>query len=103
MDPLGDELALMVKLVDDHTPEAIIAALENMPSMYEADLVCSTTHKAKGLEWDHVKLAGDFPMPQPGKPFPDEEYRLLYVAATRAKLRLDPSMVPAFNAVRRTP
>ena len=102
-DPLGDDLALMVKIVDEYGPEVVVASLENMPPPHLADLVVTTTHKAKGLEWNLVKLAGDFPLPAPGQVFPDEEYRLLYVAATRAKFRLDPTMVPAFNAIKRSP
>lgn len=39
-----------------------------------------TMHSAKGLEWDHVVLAlGDW------KPAEQEDFRLLYVACTRAK------------------
>lgn len=96
-DPLGDELALLVKLVDEFGPDAIVAGIENMVGMRDADLVCSTAHKAKGLEWNTVRLGGDFPMPRPDKPFPTEELRLLYVAATRAKFRLDHLAVPLFH------
>lgn len=101
LDPLGDELALMVKLVDDYGTDRIIDALENMATLYEADVVFSTAHKAKGLEWNQVRLADDFPLFDPAKPFPHEELRLLYVAATRAKLRLDPTAVPLFRSTYR--
>lgn len=56
-------------------------------------LVLSTMHSAKGLEWDTVfviNLAdGSFPLGHvlPGKQM-EEERRLLYVAATRARQRL---------------
>ncbi len=57
-------------------------------------LVLSTIHSAKGLEWDTVFIIdlaeGKFPSVH-AVPFPDqleEERRLLYVAATRAKTRL---------------
>lgn len=56
-------------------------------------LVLSTVHSAKGLEWDTVfviSLAeGKFPVSQalPGEQW-EEERRLLYVAATRAKHHL---------------
>jgi len=57
-------------------------------------LVLSTIHSAKGLEWDTVFIIdladGKFPSAH-SIPFPDqyeEERRLLYVAATRAKSRL---------------
>ena len=56
-------------------------------------LVLSTVHSAKGLEWDTVFIIslaeGKFPVSQalPGEQW-EEERRLLYVAATRAKKRL---------------
>jgi len=56
-------------------------------------LVLSTIHSAKGLEWDTVFIIslaeGKFPVSQalPGEQW-EEERRLLYVAATRAKRRL---------------
>jgi len=84
-DEQGGELRLLVKLVTDFTVPAIVAALGNMPSEREADVVISTAHKAKGREWGAVQLAGDFP---PGTSSPDE-LRLLYVAMTRAKRDLD--------------
>jgi len=56
-------------------------------------LVLSTVHSAKGLEWDTVFIIslaeGKFPVSQalPGEQW-EEERRLLYVAATRAKKNL---------------
>ncbi|MBW2472170.1 MAG: ATP-dependent helicase [Deltaproteobacteria bacterium] len=56
-------------------------------------LVLSTIHSAKGLEWDTVFIIslaeGKFPVSQalPGEQW-EEERRLLYVAATRARSRL---------------
>jgi hypothetical protein len=89
----GDDLKLWVKLIKDFGAEEILAALEQMPQERDADLVISTSHRAKGREWDSVKLAADFPtldkMDDPG-------LRLLYVACTRAKLHLDVSECPPF-------
>ncbi|MFH7319234.1 ATP-dependent helicase [Desulfurivibrio sp. D14AmB] len=56
-------------------------------------LVLSTVHSAKGLEWDTVfvihLVEGKFPSGQAAGPEQyEEERRLLYVAATRAKNRL---------------
>jgi DNA helicase-2/ATP-dependent DNA helicase PcrA len=72
-------------------------ALEPPESVVIADtsdrLVLSTVHSAKGLEWDTVFIIslaeGKFPVSQalPGEQW-EEERRLLYVAATRAKRRL---------------
>lgn len=48
-----------------------------------------TMHSAKGLEWDHVILAlGDWNLADIDEKKAQENYRLLYVAATRAKKTL---------------
>lgn len=68
---------------------------ENSASMEDTSdrLVLSTVHSAKGLEWDSVFIIslaeGKFPVSQalPGEQW-EEERRLLYVAATRAKRNL---------------
>lgn len=62
------------------------------------DIVITTVHKSKGLEWDSVLLANDFEKVSysvkdgPGGPRicinSDAECRLLYVAVTRAKQKL---------------
>ncbi len=80
----------LAKFVDD-------TALEPPESVVVEDdtdrLVLSTVHSAKGLEWDTVFIIslaeGKFPVSQalPGEQW-EEERRLLYVAATRAKKRL---------------
>ena len=60
------------------------------------DVVITTAHRSKGLEWDSVRIGGDFWGPrinketgEPEMPAP-EELKLDYVAVTRAKKRLDP-------------
>ncbi|MFC1837238.1 ATP-dependent helicase, partial [Thermodesulfobacteriota bacterium] len=80
----------LAALVDD-------TALEPPESVVVEDtadrLVLSTIHSAKGLEWDTVFIIslaeGKFPVSQalPGEQW-EEERRLLYVAATRAKRNL---------------
>jgi hypothetical protein len=93
-DPQGDELRLLVKLIDDFGADRIISTLgDRMPAEAAADVIVSTAHKAKGREWDTVRLAGDFTLGQNGAPEPSE-LRLLYVAVTRARLVLDVTLVP---------
>lgn len=92
-DEQGGDLRLLVKLIDEFGVEPIVEALERMPSEKQADLIVSTAHKSKGREWDTVELADDFPEKIEG-----EELRLLYVAVTRARLRLDASAVPFLPA-----
>ena len=57
-----------------------------------ADTVLSTVHKAKGLEFDTVVLMDDFSdFREQGlqpKDVPEDEANLIYVAITRAKMRL---------------
>lgn len=98
LDPAGSEIALMVKLVDEFGAKTIISALEQQTPERSADLVISTAHKAKGREWDRVRLADDFPdVIDPERAVPAEEIRLQYVAATRAQWTLDVDTIPLFN------
>jgi hypothetical protein len=95
LDEQGDELRLLVNLIDEFGVGKIREALGGMPSEQHADLVVSTAHKAKGREWGSVKIAADFPEDR-GK-LGDEEKRLLYVAVTRAKLALDITAVDVLS------
>lgn len=90
-DPQGDELKLLVSLVDDFGPAKIMSALgDRMPREEHADVIVSTAHKAKGREWDTVRLSGDFTVKADSAV---GEMRLLYVAVTRAKVVLDVTSV----------
>lgn len=90
----GEDLRLMVKLIDQFKVDPIINALKNMPVEAQADLVVSTAHKSKGREWDSVVLASDFPTRDRCS---DSDLKLLYVAVTRAKIELDLTGCPFFN------
>jgi len=82
----GEDLRLLVRLMDNFGSAAIVAGLERMPNEERAEVVISTAHKSKGREWKSVKLAADFPQhADSDKP----DLRLLYVAKTRAKEVLD--------------
>jgi hypothetical protein len=94
-DPQGDELALMVRLVDDYGVDTILTAVDGMGREDGADVVVSTAHKAKGRQWPTVQLHGDFRKPDEGVGG-YEEWRLLYVAVTRAQEALDVTPCPAF-------
>lgn len=60
----------------------------------EADIVLTTTHQAKGLEWDHVVISDEFTVPMisivenRSSQWAQQNISLLYVACTRAKQRL---------------
>lgn len=97
MDDSGSDLRVLVKLIDDHGPDRIIAACDALAgSEHSADVVISTAHKAKGREWSTVRIGADFnpPSPDPEDPqgrilVPREEAMLAYVAVTRAQQVLD--------------
>lgn len=94
-DPSGSDLAVAVKLIDTYGAGDVIAALDACVDENRAQLVVSTAHKAKGREWDRVRIAPDFREPKIDKttgeraPVPREEAMLAYVAVTRAKRVLD--------------
>lgn len=92
-DVQGDELRLLVRLVDEFSPRTIIAELRKMTPARDADLTISTAHKSKGLEWDRVSLSSDFPIATEDKPLTPQDERLLYVAVTRARRELDPGVL----------
>ena len=93
-DPSGSDLKVLVNLIDKHGPDAIIHVIDRLVDENRADVVISTAHKAKGREWNSVKIASDFREPKkqedgsPGK-IQREEAMLAYVAITRARLTLD--------------
>ena len=95
-DPSGADLKVLVNLIDDHGPEAIIDVIDRLSDESTADVVVSTAHKSKGREWDAVRIANDFrpPLGREGEDpdaslIPPADARLAYVAVTRAKIALD--------------
>ena len=84
----------------------IDALLKSNSSDY--DCIVTTAHKSKGLEFNKVKLGGDFFYKEAAAPgekiLTEDEARLLYVAATRAKKQLDISALnPLFKGIGYTP
>jgi len=108
-------VARLVKLVDAVPLPTLLRLVERLVEVDQAfkgrptwDVMVTTAHKAKGLEWDRVQVAGDFPQPRsvdgarvPGRGLGDvemagglvlpspENLRLAYVAVTRAKVAMD--------------
>lgn len=94
----GADLKVLVRLVEMYGAERLLKALDGLVDEQEADIVVSTAHKAKGREWAHVRIAGDFPSPafteddrKRGKQdsVAEQDLKLAYVATTRAKNVLD--------------
>ena len=102
----GDiELGMMVGIVKEYGNEipGIIRRLKDLQTSDEnrskAEMIFSTVHRAKGMEYDIVHLANDFvkesDLEKPAKPGEkidvpklNEEINLLYVAVTRTKNKL---------------
>lgn len=93
------EAKMVVSLMERHQPDALLRALEQASSPQKADLTISTVHKAKGREWDCVKLADDFFSLEKVVEH-TEEVNLLYVAITRTRKTLDISHCDAASEVR---
>ena len=87
----GESLRSFVGIVQGHGETVLIQKLRSVAREEAgADLIVSTGHKAKGREWDSVTLFSDFEprLDKGSTPKPvlnEEEARLLYVAATRAR------------------
>jgi superfamily I DNA/RNA helicase len=93
-DSAAHDLKTLVRLVDTHGPEKIIDAMERLSSEDDAAVTVSTAHKAKGREWDSVRIGPGFGPPlaaegEEQRRLSLEEARLIYVAVSRAKRGLD--------------
>lgn len=93
-DSAAHDLKTLVRLVDEHGPETVIDAVSRLKSEEEAEVTVSTAHKAKGREWESVRIGPGFgpPIAEEGEEqrrLNLEEARLIYVAVTRAKRTLD--------------
>ncbi|MCM1958002.1 AAA family ATPase [Acinetobacter modestus] len=99
----NSDLKPLVSLIEKVGENELIEALFKSNSQ-NYDCIITTAHKSKGLEFNKVKLGGDFQYEQSTsegqKPLSADEARLLYVAATRAKKQLDISALnPLFKSI----
>lgn len=88
----GSDLKVNVRLMRDFGPVQVIDAMKNLSSEKDAKVVVSTAHRAKGREWDSVRIGVDFQgQVKDGDESPpvSTELMLDYVAVTRAKNVLD--------------
>ena len=89
--PDGRELSVQVRLVDKYGAERIRQIATQVCHESQADVVVSTSHKAKGREWSKVRIANDFgdlPLDEDGMILRPEQM-LSYVSVTRAMHQLD--------------
>ncbi len=93
-DPTGSDLAIGVKMIERYGAQGVQRAIEGAVPAHRADVVVSTAHKSKGLEWGKVRIGNDFREPldkQTGRPLPipRPDAMLAYVSVTRAMGILD--------------
>lgn len=94
----GRDLLPIVTIIDNQGTAYLRSLLTRITIEKDADYVISTIHGAKGLEWDRVRVCGDFRFKQEengGMTLTDEEKRLLYVGLTRARCEMDVSGLKA--------
>lgn len=82
----AQEIKTMVELIQSFGTAKLISALNQVVPEKQADVVVSTAHRAKGREWNDVRLQGDFLHVDD---MDSEDLRLAYVAITRAQRTLD--------------
>lgn len=84
------EIARIVKMIENGSYRGIVSALERYVHPENPMATYITAHKSKGLEWDNVIIAQDFPVSfkEGAWVLDDQERNLLYVVHTRAKKRL---------------
>ena len=90
----GQQIATLVRLAEAKGLSNLVSILQQCTDGTNCDILLSTLHKAKGLEWDKVQLMPDFAPSATSKARSKdkpslEELRILYVAITRARSRLD--------------
>lgn len=93
-DSSAQDLKSLVSLIDSYGEDTIIQAVDRLSSEEQARVTVSTAHKAKGREWDNVRIGPGFGPPSVDEdgmqpPLAPEEARLIYVAVTRARRTLD--------------
>lgn len=90
----GGDLKVLVNLVDTYGIEKILEIADRAVQEKYAKTIISTAHKAKGREWDSVRVNTDFQEPvDPDTGEPTDPIRaecmLSYVTVTRAQKQLD--------------
>ncbi|MFF2363812.1 ATP-binding domain-containing protein [Streptomyces sp. NPDC058122] len=90
-DAAAADLKAIVDLVDTYGPQQIIRTVERMSDEVQARVAVSTVHKAKGREWNRVRIGAGFTPPDDDSPrnVHPAAARLIYVAVTRARTHLN--------------
>ncbi|MCY1655559.1 UvrD-helicase domain-containing protein [Streptomyces sp. NPDC052071] len=88
-DSAAADLKAIVDIVDTYGPHQIISTVQQMSDEEQARVVVSTVHKAKGREWNRVRIGPGFTPPDDTSAVHPALARLVYVAVTRARTQLD--------------
>lgn len=87
------EIKILVNIVLNNNTWRYISALDELIKVknrtsFKYDILLTTAHKSKGMEWDNVIIADDFNIdiikPKDDTPPNKQEVNLFYVACTRA-------------------
>jgi superfamily I DNA/RNA helicase len=83
-------------MIDTYGAATVLRVADEAVPEPHGKITISTAHKAKGREWNRVKIAPDFKEPAPQDDGTDgelnrSEMMLAYVSVTRAQLVLDPT------------
>ncbi|MFE6891985.1 UvrD-helicase domain-containing protein [Streptomyces sp. NPDC057694] len=99
-DSAAADLKAIVELVDTYGPQQIIRTVQCMTDEAQARVVVSTVHKAKGREWNRVRIGAGFTQPEDDSPrtVHPAAARLIYVAVTRARHLLDVTGIKRLQA-----
>lgn len=97
--PGASEIKVFFDLVEDHGVDAVRSAMNSLVSSSRAQLKVGTAHKSKGLEFGRVRVNGNWVIDvdeyrqRDALSELEDEYRLAYVALTRAMDGLDPGLL----------
>lgn len=86
----GADIKRLVGIINRLGPGAVIDAIDRCVLGEKARVMVSTAHKAKGLEWNNVRVADDFTPPEDGELPDPADLMLAYVTVTRAREVLNP-------------
>ncbi len=95
------EMKTWVSLINSFGEQSLEHALTTLKPEKSARVTVSTAHKAKGREWDTVRIASDFAIKRHAE-VPTEidsaksvraEQMLAYVAVTRARIKINPGVL----------
>jgi superfamily I DNA/RNA helicase len=100
----GGNFATAVRLIETYGTATVQEVAARCVDPRDADLVVSTVHKVKGLEWPRVQIDARLVPEQSDGQTADgskDELRVAYVAVTRAKEVLDATAVEGYHGRRR--